>query len=141
MSEQNKALGRRMIEAVWNDQDYAVVDAHIPSDFIAHSSPDDIHGPEGYKQFFSMIHQAFPDIHFTVEDVIAEADQVVMRWRVRGTHRGEFMGIPATGRKVAMTGMTIGRMAGNKVIEGWTNWDLFALMQQLGVLPMPDHAG
>ncbi len=75
------------------------------------------------------------------EDSIAEADEVVMRWRVCGTHRGEFMGIPATGRKVAMTGMTIGRMAGNKIIEGWTNWDLFALMQQLGVLPMPDLAG
>ncbi len=141
MLEQNKALGRQMIEAVWNDQDYAVVDAHVTSDFIGHSTPQDIHGQEGYKQFFTMLHQSFPDIHFTIEDVIAEADKVVIRWTVRGTHRGEFMGVPATGRSVAMPGMTMGRMANGKVVEGWTNWDTLGLMQQLGVVPEPGRAG
>jgi len=139
MSQQNKMLMRRGIEEMWSRGNDPVVDELIASDFVGHSPPDQIHGPAGVKHYFATLRTAFPDIHFTIEDQIAEGDRVVTRWTARATHTGEYQGIPPTGKQSVVTGITIDRVAGGKVVEGWTNFDLLGLLQQLGVLPAPEQ--
>lgn len=143
MSERNKMLERRAIEEVWNRGNFALVDELVASDYLGHSSTptNETHGPEGYKQFYAMLRRAFPDIHFTVEDQIAEGDRVVTRWTARGTHTGDFQGLPPSGQHGAITGITIDRLANDKVVECWTNADDLGLLQQLGVIPAPAQAG
>ena len=92
---------------------------------------------EGYKQFFAMTHSAFPDFHSTLEDMFAEGDKVVQRFTARGTHKGEFMGIPPTGKQVTITGIAIHRITGGKIVEDWVNMDMLGMMVQLGVVPPP----
>lgn len=135
MSEQNKIQARRLFEDVWNRGDFTVLDELIASDYVGHSPPHEIHGSEGGKQFVSAFRSGFPDIHFMVEDQIAEGDRVAIRWTARGTHQGEFQGIPSTGKQVVVTGIGIFRVANGKLVEGWTNADMLAMLQQLGVLP------
>lgn len=137
MSERNKALMRRGIEEVWNQGDFDVADELIASDYVGHQPPDEYHGPDGVKDFFGMLRRAFPDIHFTIEDQVAEGDRVVTRWTARATHQGEFQGIPPTGKSGTVTGITINRFADGKVVEGWTNLDTLGLLQQLGAIPTP----
>lgn len=142
MLEQNKMIDRRAIEEVWNGRNYDLVDELVASDFVGHaSSPDqELHGPEAVKQFYMSLHSAFPDIRFTVDDQIAEGDRVVTRWTARATHRGDFQGIPATGKPGVITGVTIDRIAGGKLVECWTEMDDLGLLQQLGALPSPEQA-
>jgi steroid delta-isomerase-like uncharacterized protein len=137
MSDHNKALERRAIEEVWNRKNYAVVDELVASDYVGHSSAPatETQGPEGFRQFYAALHTAFPDIHFTIEDLIAEGDKVVTRWTARATHRGEFRGIPPTGMTGVITGVTIDRIANGKFVECWTHLDELGLLRQLGVLP------
>ena len=97
-------------------------------------------GREGAKQFVTMFRTAFPDLHFTIEDQIAEGDMVVTRWTARGTHRGDFQGVLATGREIRLTGTDIDRMTNGKVVECWAHVDELGLMQQLGVIKA-DGAG
>ncbi len=99
-----------------------------------------VQGLEAAKQFDTMLRGAFPDIHFTVEDQIAETDKVVTRWTARGTHRGQLMGIPATNRSVTWAGITIHRIADGRVAESWVSSDALGLMQQLGVSPTPGQS-
>lgn len=141
MSEQNKQLVRRAVEEVWNRGNYAVVDELVANDFVIHASTpeEEIHGPEGAKQYFVELRQAFPDIHFTVEDQIAEGDRVVTRWTARATHTGPFHGIPPTGAQGAITGIDIDRIANGKVVECWVNLDELGLLQQLGVIPAAEQ--
>lgn len=96
MSDQNTMLVRRGVEEVWNRGKYAILDELVASDIVVHSSTpgDEIHGREGIKQFYTTLRAAFPDIHFTIEDQIAEGDTVVTRWTARATHNGEFQGVP-----------------------------------------------
>jgi steroid delta-isomerase-like uncharacterized protein len=141
MSEQNKTLVRRTFEEMWNRGNFSIINEHLAHDFINHTPFGEMHGLEGAKQFGSMLRTAFPDLHATVEDQIAEGDRVATRWTARGTHRGEFQGIPATGKQMEITVMTISRVANGKLVEQWGNPDLLGLMQQLGVVPMPEQAG
>jgi steroid delta-isomerase-like uncharacterized protein len=140
MSAQNKMIDRRLIEEVWNRGDFSVVDQVVASDYIGHSSTPagETHGPAGYKRFYATLRDAFPDFQVTVEDQIAEGDKVVTRWTARGTHKGEFQGIPPTGRQSAITGITIDRIANGKVVECWTNADDLGMMRLLGVVPAPE---
>lgn len=136
MSEQNKMLIRRAIEEVWNQGNFAVVDELVADDYLGHSSipAEETHGREGYKQFYTTLRQAFPDLWFTIEDQISEGDRVVSRWTAHGTHKGELQGLPPTGKQAAITGITIERVANGKVVECWTNADDLGLMRQLGVI-------
>jgi predicted ester cyclase len=88
-----------------------------------------------------VFYTAFPDMHYTVEDLIAEGDKVVCRWTVRATHQGEFMGVPATGKVVTWTGISITRFAGGKDVEDWESFDMLGLMQQLGAIPQMAQTG
>lgn len=99
MSEENKALIRRYFEEVWNKGNLAFVDENMASSYVNHD-PALAGFPQiqGFKQRVTMIRTAFPDFHFTIDDMVAEGDKVVTRWTARGTNRGAFMGIPPTGR-------------------------------------------
>jgi len=143
MSEQNKALERRLIEEVWNRGDYAVVDELVASDYVGHSSSPEteMHGTAGYRQFYVALRTAFPDLQVTIEDQIAEGDEVVSRWTARGTHKGAYAGIPPTGKHGMVTGVTVERIADGKVVECWTNSDELGLLQQIGVIPRPEGTG
>lgn len=142
MSEQNKALVRRGVEQVWNGANVDAADEIVAGDFVVHASRpgNEIHGPDGAKQYFAMLHKAFPDLTFTIEDHIAEGDRVVTRWSARGTHQGEFQGIPPTGKQITLWGIDIDRIAGGKIVECWMNLDELGLLQQLGVAPAPSTA-
>jgi steroid delta-isomerase-like uncharacterized protein len=110
----------------------------IDDHYISHSSPPGAApGREGVKQYVTLFRTAFPDLRATVDDVIAEGDRVVTRWTSRGTHQGELMGIPASGKRVTFSGITINRVSGGKVVEDRTNFDQLGLMQQLGAIPAP----
>jgi steroid delta-isomerase-like uncharacterized protein len=137
MSETNKRVERRLMEEVWNQGHFAVVDELVAADYIGHSSvpADETHGREGYRDFYVALRQAFPDLHVTIDDQIAEGDRVVTRWTARGTHNGEFRGIPPTGNAAAITGITIDRVVDGKVVECWTNADDLGMMRVLGVVP------
>ncbi|MGD9711737.1 MAG: ester cyclase [Thermomicrobiales bacterium] len=100
-------------------------------------APEDLHGTAAIRQFYDMVWSAFPDIHLSVEDVVADGDRVAARYQISGTHDGEFMGIPTTGKPIAVNGMTIFRFADGKVVERWQFLDTMAMMTQLGALPGP----
>ncbi|HEV8390651.1 MAG TPA: ester cyclase [Dongiaceae bacterium] len=134
MSEQNKARIRRVIEEVYNRGDLAVVDEVAATDLVIHASSQDIRGREGAKQYVAAFRAAFPDLHFTIEDQIAEGDVVVTRWTARGTHRGKFQSLLATGRQIRLMGTDIDRMTDGKVVECWAHMDELGLMQQLGAI-------
>ncbi len=136
--EANKALVRRVVEEAYNQGNLAVVDEVAAPDAVSHGTPPGWPaGVEGARQFIVMWRTAFPDIHSTIEDQIAQGDRVVTRWTARGTHQGEMMGIPPTGRPVTVSGMTINRISGGRVVEDWTVVDQLGLLQQLGALPAP----
>jgi steroid delta-isomerase-like uncharacterized protein len=140
MSERNKEISRRTFEEIWNQGDMDAVDALIAGDFVGHSPPDETHGPEGIKRFVGAMRSAFPDLQFTLEAQIAEGDRVATLWYASGTHKGEFEGIPPTGTRATLQGITIDRIANGKVVEGWTNWDALGLLQKLGAIPEPEMA-
>jgi steroid delta-isomerase-like uncharacterized protein len=121
MSETNKAHIRRVIEEVYNRGDLGVVDEVAASDLVIHASSQDIRGREGAKQHVAQLRAGFPDLRFTIEDQIAEGDRVVTRWSARGTHKGTFQGVPATGREVRLVGTDIDRIIGGKIVECWAH--------------------
>lgn len=138
-TEDNKALAGRLIEEVWNQGNVALIDELYAASFT-HHDPDFpmFQSREGYKQWVSEARTAFPDLQLTMDDMIAEGDQVVTRWTFRGTNTGAMetpMHIPATGRPVTITGITIYRFAGGKVAQDWHQGDIMGFMQQLGLIP------
>ena len=140
MSEQNKAIVRRSFDELFSQGDLRVADDVFAADYVGHdpAMPQPIRGPTEFKRFVTMYRTAFPDLVLTVEDQLAEGDRVVTRFTARGTNRGPLMGIPPTGRKVTITGISIDRMVDGKSAESWTNYDLLGMMQQLGILPGPN---
>jgi predicted ester cyclase len=135
VSEKNKAFSRRIFDEAWAGE-LDVADEVLEEGYVMHGLGVELPpGPGGFKLFVSTYRTAFPDVQMTVEDQIAEGDMAVTRWTARGTHRGELMGIPATGNEIEVMGMAMGRAAGDKMVEGWTNWDGLGMLQQLGVIP------
>lgn len=136
-AEDNKTLYRRIVEEVWNSCNLAVVDEFIDTNCIFHAFEKDLKGPEQFRQYAEELLTVFPDIHFTIEDLIAERDRVVSHWTATGTQKGEFIEIPATNKNIKFQGATILRIAGGKVVELWAYWDRLSVMKQLGVAPQP----
>jgi steroid delta-isomerase-like uncharacterized protein len=141
-SEENKTIVRRVWEEFFIQGNLDKADEFFAPDYVNHdpAAPEDRHGPEELSQFLSMYHTAFPDMQFTIEDMIAEGDEIVVRWTVCGTHQGELMGIPPTNNRVTVTGMSIERVFGDKIVETWDNYDALGLMQQVGVIPESEQA-
>jgi len=135
MSEQNKALVRRWFEEVWNKGRAEVIDEMFACEGVAHGLVDqegkELCGPAGFKPFFESFRNAFPDLQVVVEDTVSEGDKIAARCTVRGTHRGEGVGIAPTDRPVEFTGMTIVRVKDGQIVEAWNNFDFMAMFQQL----------
>ena len=131
-----------MYEELINKRNLAALEELTATNLVDHNRfPGQAPGLEGVKQAFTMMTTAFPDLHFTVEDQIAQGDRVVSRLTMRGTHKGDFQGIPATGKQATVTGIDIFRIVGGKVVERWGNFDDLGMMQQLGVVPAPGQPG
>jgi steroid delta-isomerase-like uncharacterized protein len=113
-AEQNKAIARRFIEEVWNNQNLTAIDDLYALNAIEHRDlpPFDL-DRDSAKQYTAPLFSAFPDVHVTIEDMVAEGDTVVTRWTARGTHRGELMGVAPTGKTIAVMGISIGRHDAN----------------------------
>jgi len=136
-TEQNKATLRRHYNEVMGQGKLDVVDQIVAPSFVDHDRDNPTHDLAGAKQFFAMARSAFPDNSTTVEDMIAEGDRVVARITVTGTHRGEFMGTPPTGKYVTFPCIDIVRCADGRIVEHWSLLDNLGLLQQLGVLSVP----
>jgi steroid delta-isomerase-like uncharacterized protein len=129
-SEANKALIREHYDATTNAYRPAAIDRQVAADFIDRGSPE-IVGPEGVKAHIKALRTAFPDLSVTIEDMAAEGDMVAVRGTWRGTHQGEFHGVPGIGRKVEFGGMVFWRVGGGQIRERWGLIDMPALMRQL----------
>ena len=141
-AEENKALARRWFEDLFNTGNLEVTDEIIAPDHVNHDPtlPDIPTGPEGQKQIVNLYRGAFTNAHISVEDQLAEGDRVVTRWTGSGTHQGELMGVAPTGNQVRITGITINRVSGGKIVESWSNYDALGMMQQIGAIPEPGQA-
>ena len=138
-TEQNKAMARQMIEEVFSRGDLSRVDEYLAPDFVEREElpPGIPRDREGVKQLTAILRSAFPDFKATIDDLVAEGDKVVIRQTWTGTHKGEFMGVPPTGKSVSFGVIDILRLTGGKVVEHWGLMDSMSLMQQLGASPTP----
>ncbi len=142
ITEANKAIVRRGLEELYNRGNLDLADEIFAPEYVWHNvGGPDVHGSEGMKQHVALVRNAFPDIHITADDMIAEGAKVVTRWTIVATHKGEFVGIPPTDVKVTFTGILISRIADGKIVEDWENSDVLGLMQQLGVIPPSGKSG
>jgi steroid delta-isomerase-like uncharacterized protein len=143
-TEDNKALARRFHEEIFSQGNITLIDEICDANWTYHDPGDPQgtwpRGPQGARQLINLYRTAFPDLQFTYEDQVAEGDKVVSRWTVRGTHKGELMGIPPTGKQTTVTGITIMRIADGKIAEDWANFDALGMLQQFGVIPAPGQA-
>lgn len=138
MSEQNKALARRGLEEVWNQGKLSTIDELVGSNATYHDPNvpgGKFTGPDGLRQFVEIYRAAFPDVRISVNDQIADGDKVVTRWTATGTQTGQLMGIAPTNKHATVTGVDIARYQDGKVVEAWASYDMFGLLQQLGVVP------
>ena len=137
MSEVNKAVVHRWVEA-FNEGNLDAVDELVTDSYIRHDpNAPEVRGPEEEKRLIVMYRSAFPDLHFTVEDMVAEGDKVATRIGISATHRGELLGIPPTEKQLAFTAMELYRIANGKIDEQWVNVDTLGMMQQIGAIPAP----
>jgi predicted ester cyclase len=137
--EKNKANFSAIPEEVFNKGNLAAIEELFTSDYVDHVPvpPGFPSGLAGVYAFVTMFREGFPDLHYTVEDVIAEGDRVVGRVTVTGTNTGSFMGMPPTGKRATWTEIHVGRMVDGKLAEHWANTDQLGMLQQLGVIPAP----
>ena len=139
-TQANRTIVHRVLEEFWQSYggNVAVIDELFATDYVNHDlSKPPVRGIEEFKKWAIAVRNSwltgFPDYRITIEDLVAEGDKVAKRWTFRGTHTGEFMGIPSTGKQVKMTAVTIYCFAGGKVQEIYWNYDALGLMQQLGM--------
>jgi predicted ester cyclase len=136
MSEESKAIYRRMSEEVWNQGNLDRAGELYTPDVVIHSArPGTPPGIAGVTATVSMLRQAFPDLKISNESMIAEGDLLTVRWCASGTHRGELLGAPPTGNRVEFGGISIVRMSGGKIAEIWGESDQLGLLQQVGLIP------
>ena len=137
MPTDNKSIVRRMYEEVWNKRRLEVaVELIAPSHAVQlFDAADSGVGPEAYARNVTQFVRAFPDLKFTVMDMVAEKDKVVAFWNISGTHKGEFRGIAPTGKKVSIDGITINHLANGKIMDSYVSLDMWGMMQQLGAMP------
>lgn len=136
-TEENKAVLRRFYDKVFTQGNTDVIEEFVAADAVEHEEFPGItgQGPGVVRQFVTAFRTAFPDLEFEIHDLIAEHDKVVARLTIHGTHEGELMGIPPTGKRVAVSAIDIVRLADGKMVEHWGSTDTLGMMQQLGVIP------
>ena len=134
--EENKAVARRHVDEILNKGDLSAVDEFIAPNFVGHTfSGQEYKGPEGCKPILTMWRKAFPDIHYTIDDIVAEGDNVVVRMTITATHTGDLISISPTGKKINIPVTYFFRFAEGKEVEATAYADGLTLFQQLGVIP------
>ncbi|RPJ20499.1 MAG: ester cyclase [Chloroflexi bacterium] len=135
-TEQYKAAVQNLIEKGFNQKDMSAFTDYFSPNLTDHALPPNLPGGlEGRTMFVSAFMSAFPDMHIHVEDTVIDGNKVVIRWSAHGTHKGDLMGIPPTGKEVSITGIAIDRFENGQSVEHWEIIDQMSLMQQLGVIP------
>jgi steroid delta-isomerase-like uncharacterized protein len=134
-ADTNKEIVRRLVVEPW-EGNFDVIEELVAPNYVGHDpAQPDMQGPQGIKEFITGYLTGFPDGRITIDEQLAEGDLVATRWTGRGTHQGELMGIPPTGKQVTVSGITISHVKNGKVVEEWSNWDTLGMLQQLGVVP------
>lgn len=131
MTEKERDLGRRWFEEVWNKGRREAIAEFISPEAVLHECGSDIVGPDGFYPFFDRLSGALSEIHANVEETMADGDKICVRWSFAARHTGEGLGIPPSGVGIHITGITIMRVAGDKLTEAWQNWDMLGMMQQI----------
>jgi steroid delta-isomerase-like uncharacterized protein len=135
-AEENRALIRRFIDEVFNQRNLDAIDEHLTTDYVDHAMPPGLPtNREGFKQFIGSFLEAFPDFHYTIEDILAEGNRVAIRLTAQGTHQGTFLNMPPTGKRATWTEIHIGRITDGGIAEHWGEVDNLGMLQQLGVIP------
>jgi len=137
MSIENKTLVQRWFSEVWNEGRADAIDEMLADDAVIRGLGANLQGPAEFKRFHSAYRNAYPDVTIDVDDLVAEGDMVAVRWSAIGTHRGDGLGFPATGRRAQFTGMVFVRIKDGRLVEGWTNFDQLGMLQQLGIVSLP----
>ena len=138
-ADEIREVGRRFVEEIINKQNLAAADELVAENFVELDPlPGQAQGREGLKQILAMFFAAFPDLHWTVEEDAAEGEKLWSRFTWRGTHRGDFLGVPATGNQVEVNGVVIDRIVEGKMVDSRILMNELSLMQQLGVIPPPE---
>lgn len=141
--EENVKLMRRWFEEIWNAGRMQTVYDLLAPDAVGIGQLEDgseLRGPAGFVPLVERLRGAFPDMKLVVEDAFGSGDQVVVRWSATMTHKGDHLGMPATGKPVRLTGITITRIVDNRIVAGWDNWDQLAMLQQIGAYERPQAA-
>lgn len=136
--ESNKAVVRKWIEQGWNKHNINMIDETYLPNFTQHGGGPDLKSAAELKAFVADYLKAFPDLTFTIEDLVAEGDRVVWRFLATATHQGPLMSIPPTGRTASVTGIVVFRIANDRIAEGWLNLDVLTMLQQIGAIPVPN---
>jgi steroid delta-isomerase-like uncharacterized protein len=131
MTEQDRSLGARWFEEVWNKKRREAIAEMLAPDAVLHESGSDSVGPEGFYPFFERLNAAFSEFHVAVEDTIVEGNRLCVRWVCRCKHTGDGLGMPPTQKNVQVTGISIMRIADGRMVEGWQNWDMLGMLQQI----------
>jgi steroid delta-isomerase-like uncharacterized protein len=138
--EENVKLMQRWFKEVWNEGRIQTIHDLLAPDAVGIGELEDggkLRGPAEFVPFAQRIRGAFPDVNVVVEDAFGAEDKVVLRWSARMTHRGDHLGMPATGKPVRITGITIARIVDKQIIEGWDNWDQLGMLKQIGAYTSP----
>lgn len=135
MSEENKLLVCRIYDEAISSGIYDVIEELVAPNYVSHGLPMSMNGPQGFRKGIETFRSAFPDLYMLVEEQIAEGDQVSNQGYITGTHRDEFLGVPASGQQIKVNVISIWRFENSQVAESWTQIDLLNLMQQIGAVP------
>src|SRR5262245_49090968 len=132
----NKTIVSNYIDQIWRKRNKAAIDEYLSPDYVqqARGIPS---GREGVKDFFDIISNAFAELDYRVEDIIADGDKVCWRFVLSGRHTGKFQGVEATGKTITLTGISLVRLVNGQIVEHWGVQDMLGLMQQFGVIPAP----
>ena len=139
----NKHLGKRFLEEVWNEGKRETIAELVAADCVVHDAAGDAVGPEGFYPFYDRMRTAISNVKLVVEDLMEDGDRICVRWSCSATHTGDSLGIPATNKPYVVTGITIMRVRDGQFVEAWQNWDMYAMMQQIGAIerPAPTYIG
>ncbi len=143
MSSDNKEVARRFIDECWSQGKLEAVRELVSNECRYHDPafPSLTSGAENINRHISTCRSGFPDLKFTIDDTIAERNEVVIHWTAAGTHKAQFLGMSPTNRAATVSGTSIFRIEGGKITEQWVDWNLMTLMEQLGVAAMPKAEG
>jgi len=143
MSETNITLFKRWFDEVWNQRRTATINELFAPHGISHGAAEDgsdLIGPAAFLPFYERFLKAFPDMKLKIEDAIAQDDKVLIRWSAVMRHTGDGLGIAATGKPVAIGGMSLARISHGQLVEAWDHWDKLAMLQQIGAVPVFSQA-